>query len=66
MKKSRKKILFEINHFSIKNFNLSTTTNDLMTNQAIFVAQSLQSRFIKYLYELIINQQENYKANMKK
>jgi hypothetical protein len=32
MKKFKKKILLEIDHFSIKNLNLQTITNDLMTN----------------------------------
>jgi hypothetical protein len=40
MKKSRKRILLEIDHFSIKNFNLQSITNDLMTNQTIFAATS--------------------------
>jgi hypothetical protein len=40
MKKFKKKILFEIDHFSIKNFNSQLITNDLMTNQIIFAAIS--------------------------
>jgi riboflavin synthase len=43
MKKFKKKILFEINHFSIKNFSSQLITNDLMTNQTIF-AVTLHSR----------------------
>jgi hypothetical protein len=35
MKKSKKKILLEINHFSIKNSNSQSVANDLMTNQTI-------------------------------
>jgi hypothetical protein len=40
MKKFRKKILFEIDYFSIKNFNSQLITDDLMTNQTIFAATS--------------------------
>jgi hypothetical protein len=37
MKKFKKKILFEIDHFSVKNSNSQSVTNDLMTNQTISV-----------------------------
>jgi hypothetical protein len=40
MKKSKKKILFEIDHFSVKNFSSQSIANDLMTNQTIFAASS--------------------------
>jgi hypothetical protein len=40
MKKFKKKILFEIDHFLIKNFNSQSITNDLMTNQTISAATS--------------------------
>jgi hypothetical protein len=40
MKKSREKILFEIDHFSIKNFNSQSIADDLMTDQMIFAATS--------------------------
>jgi hypothetical protein len=40
MKKFRKKILFEIDHFSIKDSSSQSVANDLMTNQTIFVAIS--------------------------
>jgi hypothetical protein len=40
MKKFKKRILFEIDHFSIKNFNSQSVVNDLITNQTIFVAIS--------------------------
>jgi hypothetical protein len=40
MKKSKKKILFEIDHFSIKNLSSQSITDDLMTNQTISVATS--------------------------
>jgi hypothetical protein len=44
MKKSRKKILFEIDHFSVKDLNSQSITNDLMINQTISIAISY-SRF---------------------
>jgi hypothetical protein len=40
MKKFRKEILFEIDHFSVKNFNSQSVTNDLMTDQTISAAFS--------------------------
>jgi hypothetical protein len=40
MKKSKKKILFEIDYFLIKNLNSQSIANDLMTNQTIFAAFS--------------------------
>jgi hypothetical protein len=40
MKKSKKEILFEIDHFSIKNFSSQSIINDLMTNQTISAASS--------------------------
>jgi hypothetical protein len=40
MKKFKKKILFEIDHFSVKNFNSQSIADDLMTNQTIFAAFS--------------------------
>jgi hypothetical protein len=65
MKKLKKKILFEIDHFSVKNSNSQSITDDLMTNQTIFAAIS-HSRSARWLHELTSNQQENYKANVKK
>jgi hypothetical protein len=65
MKKFKKRILFEIDHFSIKNFNSQSITNDLMTNQIIFVTTS-HSRSAQWFHDLILNQQKNYKANVKK
>jgi hypothetical protein len=44
MKKFKKRILFEIDHFSIKNFSSQSVADDLMTNQTIFAAFS-HSRF---------------------
>jgi hypothetical protein len=38
MKKSKQKILFEIDHFSVKNFSSQSVADDLMTNQTIFAA----------------------------
>jgi c-di-AMP phosphodiesterase-like protein len=64
MKKSRKKILLEIDHFSIKNFSSQSITNDLMTNQTIFVATS-HSRSVQWFHELTSSQQKNYKASVK-
>ncbi len=64
MKKSKKKILFEIDHFSIKNFNSQSVADDLMTDQTIFAATS-HSRSAQWFHELTSNQQENYKANVK-
>jgi hypothetical protein len=40
MKKFRKEILLEIDHFSIKNLSSQSITNDLMTNQTISAASS--------------------------
>jgi hypothetical protein len=54
MKKFKKKILFEINHFSIKNSNLQSITNDWITNQTIFVA-ILHFRFAQWFHELILS-----------
>jgi hypothetical protein len=54
MKKSKKRILFEIDHFSIKNFNSQLITNDLMINQKIFVVIS-HFRFVQWFYELTLS-----------
>jgi hypothetical protein len=43
MKKSKEKIFFEIDYFSIKDSSSQSITNDLMTDQTISVA-SLHSR----------------------
>jgi hypothetical protein len=40
MKKSREEILFEIDHFSVKNSSSQSVTDDLMTNQTISAATS--------------------------
>ncbi len=65
MKKFKKKILFEIDHFSIKNSSSQSVTNDLMTDQTIFAASS-HFRSVQWFHELTSNQQENYKASVKK
>jgi hypothetical protein len=43
MKKFKKRILLEIDHFSIKNSSSQSVTDDLMTDQTISAA-SLHSR----------------------
>ncbi len=65
MKKFKKRILFEIDHFSVKNFSSQSITNDLMTNQTISAAFS-HSRFAQWFHELISSQQENYRTSVKK
>jgi hypothetical protein len=40
MKKFKKEILFEIDHFSVKDSSSQSVTNDLMTNQTISAASS--------------------------
>jgi hypothetical protein len=40
MKKSRKEIFLEIDHFSVKNSNSQSVANDLMTDQTISAAFS--------------------------
>jgi hypothetical protein len=47
-------------------FAFSKTADDFITNQVDQFAQALQSRFAKYFHELTIQQQENYRANVKK
>ncbi len=64
MKKFKKKILLEIDHFSVKNLNSQSITNDLMTNQTIFITTS-HFRSAQWLHELISSQQENYKTSVK-
>ncbi len=64
MKKSKKKILFEIDHFSVKNSSSQSVADDLMTNQTIFAATS-HSRSAQWFHELTSSQQENYKTSVK-
>jgi hypothetical protein len=40
MKKSRERILLEIDHFSVKNSSSQSVTDDLMTDQTISAASS--------------------------
>jgi hypothetical protein len=40
MKKSKEEILFEIDHFSVKNSNSQSVADDLMTDQTISAASS--------------------------
>jgi hypothetical protein len=65
---SREEILFEISHYVVKAsaFVSSTIVDDLITNQIDQFAQIFtQSRFAKYFLQLTIQQQENYRANVK-
>jgi hypothetical protein len=69
IEKSREEILSEIFHFVVKqsDFASSAAVDDLITDQTNQFAQDLtQSRFAKYFHELSIQQQENYRANVKK
>jgi hypothetical protein len=69
IEESRKEVLSEIFHFVVKQFDFasSTTADDFITNQVDQSAQDFtQSRFAKYFHELTIQQQENYRANVKK
>jgi hypothetical protein len=66
---SREKILFKISHYVVKAFVFASSTivNDFITNQINQFAQFLtQSRFAKYFHELTTQQQENYRASVKK
>jgi hypothetical protein len=65
IEKSRKEILLEIFHFVVK-ISTSSVIDALMTNQRNQFAQTLQHRFAKYFHELTTQQQENYRANVKK
>jgi hypothetical protein len=40
MKKFKKEILVEIDHFSVKDFNSQSVADDLMTDQTISAASS--------------------------
>jgi hypothetical protein len=64
VKKFKEEILFEIDHFSVKNFSSQSVTNDLMTNRTISAVSS-HSRSVQWFHELISSQQESYKANVK-
>ncbi len=64
MKKFKKEILLEIDHFSVKNFSSQSVADDLMTNQTISAASS-HSRSAQWFHELTSSQQENYKTSVK-
>ncbi len=64
IEESRKEILFEIFYFVVR-VSTSSTTDDLMTDQASQSAQASQSRLAKYFHELTTQQQENYRASVK-
>ncbi len=64
MKKFKKEILLEIDHFSIKNSSSQSIADDLMTNQTISAAFS-HSRSAQWFHELTSSQQKNYKTNVK-
>jgi hypothetical protein len=69
IEESRKNVLSEIFHFVVKQFDFasSTVVDDFITNQTDQFAQDFtQSRFAKYFHELTTQQQENYRANVKK
>ncbi len=64
MKKFKKEILVEIDHFSVKDFNSQSVADDLMTDQTISAASS-HSRSAQWFHELISSQQESYRASVK-
>jgi hypothetical protein len=64
MKKFKKRILFEIDHFSVKNFSSQSVADDLMTNQTISAVSS-HSRSVQWFHELTSSQQESYRASVK-
>jgi hypothetical protein len=64
IEESRKEILFEIFHFVVR-ISISSAAENLMTNQTSQSAQASQSRFANNFHELTIQQQENYRANVK-
>jgi hypothetical protein len=67
IEESRKKILSEIDHFVVKQSDLtsSTAVDDLITDQINQSAQSSQSRVAKYFSELTSQQQGNYRTDVK-
>jgi hypothetical protein len=66
--KSREEILFEISHYDIKTstFTFSIIVDDFITNQINQSAQVSQFRLARYFHEFSIEQQENYRTNVKK
>jgi hypothetical protein len=68
IEESRKEVLSKISHFFVKqsDFASSAVVDDLITDQINQFAQDFtQSRFAKYFHELSIQQQENYRTNVK-
>jgi hypothetical protein len=66
---SRDEVLSKISHFFVKqsDFASSATADDFITDQINQSAQDFtQSRFARYFHELSTQQQENYRANVKK
>ncbi len=69
IEESSKEIFSEISHFVVKQFDLASSTivDHFITNQTDQSAQDFtRSRFAKYFHELTTEQQENYRANVKK
>jgi type IV secretory pathway VirB9-like protein len=65
---SREEVLFEISHYDIRAsaFTFSAAVDDFITDQADQSAQASQFRLARYFHELSTEQQENYRANVKK
>jgi hypothetical protein len=66
IQESREEVLLEISHFVIRSIFVSAAADDLITDQVDQFAQVQQFRVAKYFHELSIEQQENYRANVKK
>jgi hypothetical protein len=69
IEESRKEIFLKIFHFVVKQFDFASSTivDDFITNQINQFAQDFtQSRLAKYFHELSTQQQENYRASVKK
>ncbi len=65
---SREEILLEIFQYDIRAsaFTFSAVVDDFITNQTDQSAQASQFSFARYFHELSIEQQENYRTNVKK
>jgi hypothetical protein len=66
---SRKEVLSKISHFVVKQSDLASSiaVDDFITDQVNQSTQDFtQSRLAKYFHELSIQQQESYRANVKK
>jgi 6-phosphogluconate dehydrogenase len=66
IQESREEVLFEISYFVIKSAFVSAAADDLITDQINQSAQAQQFRVAKYFHELSTEQQENYRASVKK